>query len=466
MNDVKMTLGSLFDGIAGFPLAAKQNGIETVWASEIEENCIEIAKYHFPDVVQLGDIREIKGEGIQPVDIISFGSPCQNLSIAGDQRGLDGKKSTLFFEAIRIIYEMRGATDGKYPKYIIWENVAGAFSSNKGQDFRRVLEEITKTYIPIPKSGKWATAGMVRGSTGSTAWRQMDAQYWGVPQRRKRIYLVHDFAGDSAGEILFECESVLGYTTQGRTTKQDIARSSERGIGTTNIEHIPYRNCGYGVYAEGIGTLRASRGNNGGGSETLIVRKEMTFAEAYQHHGYRISDVANTQTAGANTSIRGDTSLIIENGIIPFDDFAKNEDGRYWACICEKCVKQNNISENLLDDVGVGICGVAGCENEADYYIDFPEIEEPKGSVWKIPLYLLQGEKEHKKYKVRRFTPTECERLNGFPDGWTEKRSDGKDSSDTARYVSLGNSIAVPCADRVFAGIIAVEKRKQEAVGQ
>lgn len=198
----------------------------------------------------------------------------------------------------------------------------------------------------------------------------------------------------------------------------------------------------------------------------MIVRKEMTFAEAYQHHGYRISDVANTQTAGANTSIRGDTSLIIENEIIPFDDFAKNEDGRYWACICEKCVKQNNISENLLDDVGVGICGVAGCENEADYYIDFPEIEEPKGSVWKIPLYLLQGEKEHKKYKVRRFTPTECERLNGFPDGWTEKRSDGKDSSDTARYVSLGNSIAVQCADRVFAGIIAVEKRKQEAAGQ
>lgn len=177
----EMTLGSLFDGIAGFPLAAAQNGIKTIWASEIVGDCIDIVKKHFPEIQHLGDITKINGGEIPPVDIISFGSPCQNLSTAGNQKGLDGEKSQLFFEAIRIIYEMRGATNGKYPKYIIWENVAGAFSSNKGQDFRRVLEEITKTYIPMPNSRRWATSGMVRSAAGSTAWRQLDAQYWECP---------------------------------------------------------------------------------------------------------------------------------------------------------------------------------------------------------------------------------------------------------------------------------------------
>lgn len=138
-----MTLGSLFDGIAGFPLAAERQGIKTVWISEIEANCIEIAKRHFPDAENLGDITEIDGGSIPAVDIISFGSPCQDLSVAGGQKGLDGARSGLFMEAVRIVREMRKKTNGEYPKYIIWENVAGAFSSNKGEDFRRVLEEIT-----------------------------------------------------------------------------------------------------------------------------------------------------------------------------------------------------------------------------------------------------------------------------------------------------------------------------------
>lgn len=156
-----MTLGSLFDGIAGFPLAASRYGIKTVWASEIEKNCIDIAKKHFPDVLHLGDITEIDGAKIPAVDIISFGSPCQDLSVAGKQAGLSGEKSKLFLEAVRIIREMRLKTNGEYPKYIIWENVAGAFSSHKGEDFRRVLEEITESNIPMPASGRWAAAGMV-----------------------------------------------------------------------------------------------------------------------------------------------------------------------------------------------------------------------------------------------------------------------------------------------------------------
>ncbi|MDU6921851.1 MAG: DNA cytosine methyltransferase [Roseburia hominis] len=138
-NTAEMTLGSLFDGIAGFPLAARRQGIKTVWVSEIEPDCIDIAKRHFPEALQLGDITQIDGAKIPVVDIISFGSPCQDLSVAGRQAGLDGSRSGLFMEAVRITREMREKTNGQYPKYIIWENVAGAFSSNKGEDFRRVL---------------------------------------------------------------------------------------------------------------------------------------------------------------------------------------------------------------------------------------------------------------------------------------------------------------------------------------
>lgn len=530
----EMTLGSLFDGIAGFPLAAAQNGIKTIWASEIVGDCIDIVKKHFPEIQHLGDITKINGGEIPPVDIISFGSPCQNLSTAGNQKGLDGEKSQLFFEAIRIIYEMRGATNGKYPKYIIWENVAGAFSSNKGQDFRRVLEEITKTYIPMPNSRRWATSGMVRSAAGSTAWRQLDAQYWGVPQRRKRIYLVHNFNGERAPEILFECESVLGYTAQGRTEGKNIAGSAGNSVEATGTgtaagflplnsgrangvgyedEKSPtltknppatvytiagnaigrmgrnggnqlgvgqdisytltaadrhaiaapeaFRLSSFGGFAEGVGTLRASGGDNGGGgSETMIVEKNLQFAEAYQYHGYRMSKTANTMTAGANSSVRGDTSFVIENNVVCFDDVVKNEDGGYWACICKDCVKKHNISENLLDDAGQGTCSVAGCWNEADYYIDFPQIEEPKEGqrFWKIAKELLQKVTKMVRYRVRRLTPLECERLDGFPDNWTEYGASGKEMSDKTRYEALGNSIAVPCADRVFAGIIAAEK--------
>lgn len=218
-----LTLGSLFDGIGGFPLAAQRCGIRALWASEIEANCIAITKRHFPEMQHLGSITEIDGGKIPPVDIISFGSPCQDLSVAGKQSGLDGERSGLFREAVRIIYEMRRATNGVYPVFIIWENVPGAFGSNKGKDFRTVLEEITKGRISMPDSRKWARAGMVRIGGVDVAWRQLDAQYWGIPQRRKRIFLVADFRGRRAAEILFKCESLLGYSETGAEAKPGIA---------------------------------------------------------------------------------------------------------------------------------------------------------------------------------------------------------------------------------------------------
>lgn len=452
------TLGSLFDGIAGFPLAAKRHCIDTLWVSEIEPNCIDIVARHFPEAEQLGDITKIDGSKVKPVDIISFGSPCQNLSIAGDQSGIDGEKSSLFFEAIRIVHEMRGATNGKYPEYIIWENVEGAFSSNKGEDFKRVLKEITKANIPMPDSGRWATAGMVRNRGESTAWRKMDAQYWGVPQRRNRIYLIHDFRGERAGKILFECESMFGNYTQGRTKKENTTHNYERGTYTADRrKYEGYRIARFGEYKEGVGTLRASGGDNGGGSETLVVEKTIKFIEAYQHHGYRVSSIANAQTAGANSSVRGDTSFVVENDVIKFDDFTKNDNGEYWACICDRCVNKYGIQNTLLDDAGQGICSVMGCENEAEYYIDFPKMEEPKEGVWSVDADLIRTTEKQINYKIRRLTPKECERLNGFQDDWTQKGKSGKIISDTARYNALGNSIAVPCAERIFVGILKNE---------
>lgn len=373
-----LTLGSLFDGIAGFPLAAAGVGIKTVWTSEIEPNCIEIAARHFPEAKQLGDITKLNGADLDPVDIISFGSPCQNLSTAGNQKGLDGEKSQLFFEAVRVIDEMRCATNGKYPKYIIWENVAGAFSSNKGQDFRRVLEEITKTNIPMPDSGRWAAAGMVRSRGGSTAWRVLDAQYWGVPQRRKRIFLVCSFGNDRAGQILFECESVLGYSAPG---------AGEAKGDTAGLEDCAVREDSGGMEQDADGQMTFDFGRTGDRIQ-INAEKSVTLK-------------ATDGGGGAST-------------------------GLYMLPVY------------VLNGAAIGRTGNNGGGSET------LATEKRKG-------------KGILKHIVRRLTPLECERLDGFPDGWTQKRKDGREISDNARYTALGNSIAVPCAARVFRGIIAAE---------
>ena len=201
-----LRLGSLFDGIGVFPLAAVRCGIEPVWASEIEKAPISITTRHFPDMVHLGDVTKLDGRDLPPVHIITFGSPCQNLSQIGNRKGLAGEKSSLFFQAIRIIREMREATNGLFPAIAVWENVMGAFSSNDRMDFRAVLSAFTDTDVSMPASGRWAGAGMVRGRTPDLSWRLMDAQHWASPRlaRRQRIFLVADFGGRRSHEILFK----------------------------------------------------------------------------------------------------------------------------------------------------------------------------------------------------------------------------------------------------------------------
>lgn len=230
----KLTLGSLFDGSGGFPLGGLISGIAPVWASEIEPFPIRVTTKRLPFMKHYGDVSKMDGGSIEPVDIITFGSPCQDMSIVGKREGLDGNRSGLFYEAVRIIKEMRCATNGKYPRYIVWENVPGAFSSNKGEDFRCVLESVCRIAdetVSVPSVKKWQSAGSIVGDGYSVAWRVLDAQYWGVPQRRKRIYLVADFAGGSAGKILFESEGVSGYSAEGFRAWQGAAADAGEGFG-------------------------------------------------------------------------------------------------------------------------------------------------------------------------------------------------------------------------------------------
>jgi DNA (cytosine-5)-methyltransferase 1 len=280
---IEPKLGSLFDGIGGFPLAGQRNGMTAIWASEIEPFPMKVSAIRFPEMEQLGDVTKINGTEIESVDIVTFGSPCTRLSVAGKHDGFDitfeciveGEKkphytnkiratdkyqylyedtcpvcrkklietneSALFFHAIRIIREMRskhGANVNIQPRFAVWENVPGAFSSNKGEDFRAVLEETARiadetVVIPGPPKGKWSTVGCIMGNGWSIAWRILDAQYWGVPQRRRRIFLVADFGGQSAPEILFKREGLSRHLAEGRKAREGIATDAERSVDET-----------------------------------------------------------------------------------------------------------------------------------------------------------------------------------------------------------------------------------------
>ncbi len=235
-----LTLGSLFDGSGGFPLGGLISGITPVWASEIEPFPIRVTTKRLPFMKHYGDISQMDGGKIEPVDIITFGSPCTDMSVAGRRAGLEGQQSVLFYQAIRIIKEMRCATNGKYPRYIVWENVPGAFSSNGGEDFKAVLEAVIgvaepDTQVPMPEKNRWPYADCYMGDGWSVAYRVLDAQFWGVPQRRKRIYLVADFAGGRAFDILFKSEGLSGYSAESFRSWQRTAGSAADRTGTASL---------------------------------------------------------------------------------------------------------------------------------------------------------------------------------------------------------------------------------------
>lgn len=276
MDKKQLTLGSLFSGSGGFELAGIYAGIKPVWLSEIEPYAVLVTHKRLPGVKHYGDVSTLNGAELPPVDIITFGSPCQDLSIAGKRAGIhDGDRSNLFFQAIRIIKEMRDATNGRYPRYCVWENVPGAFSSNGENDFKAVLEAVIGVKekgieVPAPENHRWAKSDVYLGDGWSVAYRVFDAQYWGVPQRRARIYLVADFAGGSAGEVLFKSEGVSGYTPQGFRAWQGAAGGAEEGTGETG-----------GRSDAGGGTLCLNtQGNSGVG-----ITENKALALVAQDHG-------------------------------------------------------------------------------------------------------------------------------------------------------------------------------------
>lgn len=273
-----LTLGSLFDGVGTWQLSARHNGIKPLWSCEIDPYPSAVSHYHFPETKQYGDIKEIHGDSIEPVDIICAGSPCQELSLAGNRKGFNGDRSSLFLEATRVFHEMRNATHGKYPRFFVWENVTGALSSTHGNDFRAVLEEIGQSCIPMPR--KWATCGMARLPQCDIAWRVLDAQYWGVPQRRRRIFLVADFATTErrAAEILLVKKRLPGDSQKSSSKEQGSPDGTGTGTpGTGNVKTYSAQSYTEIKESNSAATLKAQGGALGGGYRELRCYKEVDY---------------------------------------------------------------------------------------------------------------------------------------------------------------------------------------------
>ena len=603
-NKKPITLGSLFDGSGGFPLGGVLAGITPIWSSEIEPFPIRVTTARFPNMKHYGDISTIDGSELEPVDIISFGSPCQNLSVAGKREGLDGDRSSLFYEAIRIIKEMREATNGKYPRYIVWENVPGAFSSNKGEDFKAVLTEICKVkdeQMSISKPAKWENAGRIMGDGFSIAWRLLDAQYWGVPQRRQRIYLVADFDGGSAGKILFESEGLSGYSAQGFKSWQNAANGITEGIGETGeTDSLMFENHSQDTryrgpleVAQTVSSTYGTGGNNqpfvvqtpktlkvrcgceGGGkgalvqdnlSATLSTNNDQTLFQprAYgvcaknsnsmksdnPHSGFYEADTSRCLdvNGGNPTCNQGGIAVIEGNGSRPSHrgDGYKESDVMYTLNATEQHAvafaevhatlsandgpkgpssqMMKNPEENFVGEVSYGIgrpamnqgynakfsfqieeeveptlvasgaSGVAHPRFSSSKASFFTEANEECANTlvatdYKDPPIVNDGDEID--YIVRRLTPTECARLQGFPDWWcddlgipdptdediakwrevfethakaigktTKPKSDAQirkwlqnPQSDSAEYKMWGNGVALPNVFFVLAGI-------------
>lgn len=404
-----MKLMSLFDGSGGFPLAASLCGIEPVYAAEVEPYPIAVTKNRFPKMKHLGDVSKVKGGEIEPVDIITFGSPCQDMSIAGKRAGLkhadmgddETTRSGLFLEAIRIIKEMREATNGVYPRYAIWENVPGAFSSNRGEDFRTVLEEFIRVkekdaVMPdVPKAG-WPYADCYSGNGWSLAYRVFDAQYWGVPQRRRRIYLVADFRGQRAGEILLKPEGLRRNSAQSGTHGQETARCAKNSVGTAIGGVDRYNQSFLSGLAQ---TLRAS----GGGDCTPTV---LAPVAVYCHQG---NGIDRADTAGCNgKGWKEDTSYTL------------NTIDRHAVCF-----PQQAYNKFIQEDIA------ATLKASGDTYGGGSENLVAEQSFSPI------------RYIVRRLTPTECARLQGFPDWWGEiPKKDNLTDDEYTFWLNVRNTYA------------------------
>lgn len=461
-------------------------------------------------MIHLGDITKIHGDKIEPVDCITFGSPCQDLSIAGRRAGLAGERSGLFMEAVRIIKEMRRATHGNYPVVVIWENVPGAFSSNGGEDFRAVLEELARVEQPDasiprpPRGGRWSKAGAIAGNGWSLAWRQLDAQYWGktiydgrtgsvlrmgTPQRRKRIALVADFGGQRAGEILFEREGLPGHFDESVQTREEatgFAGNCPSGNDSMVGEVIPintqiatrYKSLGertglgVGESGDPAYTLQATHEHGvcyciQGNVADRLGSTKMNGAGVAENVSYTLNTVDHHAVAYAAESGENFQPVVLESnqvhatttqtGICPTLPASMGMGGGYIPMITDRKVFDawgngdgkivptiTGDHESRITSYGIGngqANASVGKEKSGtlDTMHDAQAVaieykEPPKKTVW----------------IVRRLTPTECERLQGYPDGWTDigewvdTKGKKHKPADGPRYKALGNSIALP----------------------
>ena len=482
----------------------------------------------------LGDITKMSGFSTPPVDVITFGSPCQDLSVAGKRAGLAGERSGLFMEAVRIIKEMREATNGEYPKYAVWENVPGAFSSNKGEDFRAVLEELARIKeagisIPAPDRSKWAKSGFIAGDDWSIAWRTMDAQHWGVPQRRLRISLILDLTGGRAGEILFEPESLRGHFAPGVTPGKAPAGAVENGAGTADCtDAIPVNlqiatrhkslgeRTGLGIGQAGDAAYTLQEGHEhgvcclddakaytlkirseceGGGkgalvqtekSATLSTLQDQTLFVVEQTFCIQGNTIDRADTAGANgTGVKEDVCYTLNTIDRPAVCYAATTEPN--MVICDDCspairsrdYKDPNIVCYDARGNGDGVVSLTITGDHNSRVTDYTSIlAQPVGADLyngtltgdtAVTLTTATGQggantgpsviEKIIRWIVRRLTPVECERLQGYPDGWTDLGewvdSKGKihKAADTPRYKALGNSIALPQWYYVLGGI-------------
>ena len=439
---MSITLGSLFDGIGGFPLAAQRVGIIPVWASEIEPFPLRVTALRFPDMAQLGDITQLKGTDVHPVDIVTGGSPCQDLSIAGARAGLAGERSGLFLEQIRLIREMREVDQHRQrtaefvrPRFMVWENVPGAFSSAGGEDFRIVLEETVRIAapacaVPRPPGGKWYPAGAVMGDGSSLAWRTLDAQYFGVPQRRARIFLVADFGGATAPQILFEPAGLPGHSPTGGETGQtpaaQVGVGAEGAGGTRAAFHINQRD-------EVIDT-----GNITGALMAVQNMQMQTFVASFSAGaGERAGGISYSE-AIAPTLKASSSGNMAPSVLCLSDQGGQVMDWSEDVSATLRSQEHGHQPAVLLFDNHSQDCRYDGPLDVA------PTMQESYGTGGNnTPLIVADGGTPQ---LIRRLTPLECERLQGFPDGWTDLPG----ASDSARYRALGNSIAVPCFVYIF----------------
>lgn len=420
-------------------------------------------------MIHLGDITKIRGYDAPAVDCIIGGSPCQDLSIAGNRAGLQGERSGLFMEQIRIVKEMRerdksAGRAGQYvrPRYMVWENVPGAFSSHKGNDFAAVLEETVHIIepeappIPVPKKG-WPTSGCLMGAEWSLAWRVFDAQFWGVPQRRKRIALVADFGGESAPEILFERKGLSWNPNKSRPEGKTIAESAQnRSAGNDRMAAMG----GADAY-----TLKIRSGCEGGGKGSLIqtektgtlsTRQDQTLFQLIAEPTFCISgNTVDRETNQNGTGVRENGSFTvntvdrhavayaIERQTFNEQSFSRYKESDKCSTLKAKTGNIGNGSECLIaEKTSVAVDAYNGtvtgdktasltCKNDGSH--SGPLVAE------KIIRWI-----------VRRLTPVECERLQGFPDGWTsigewvDSKGRKHELKDSPRYKALGNSIAIP----------------------